>query len=56
MADGVAADEVADLFGEVLGVIAGALKRLGHEDDLQKPQRLKARLIVRACGMPEGIP
>jgi hypothetical protein len=35
VADGVAADEVADFFGEVLGVIAGALKRLRHEDDLQ---------------------
>ena len=35
MADGVAADEVADFFGEVFGVIAGALEGLGHEDDLQ---------------------
>jgi len=35
VADGVAADEVADFFGEVLGVVAGALKRLSHEDDLQ---------------------
>ena len=35
VADGVAADEVADFFGEILGVIAGALERLGHEDDLQ---------------------
>src|SRR5260370_15665445 len=35
MADGVAADYVADLFGEVFGVIACALERLSHEDDLQ---------------------
>ena len=35
VADGASADEVADFFGEVLGVIAGALERLGHEDDLQ---------------------
>jgi len=35
VADGVSADEVADFFGEIFGVIAGALKRLGHEDDLQ---------------------
>jgi hypothetical protein len=31
----MAADQVADLFGEVLGVISGALERLGHEDDLE---------------------
>jgi hypothetical protein len=35
VADGVSADEVADFFGEIFGVIAGALQRLGHEDDLQ---------------------
>ncbi len=35
VADGATADDVADFFGEVLGVIAGAFKRLGHEDDLQ---------------------
>jgi hypothetical protein len=35
VADGVAADEVADFFGEVFGVIAGAFEGLGHEDDLQ---------------------
>jgi len=35
VADGVSADEVADFFGEVFGVIAGALERLGHKDDLQ---------------------
>ena len=35
VADRVSAHEVADFFGEVLGVVAGALKRLGHEDDLQ---------------------
>ena len=35
MADGVSADEVADFLGEVLGMIAGAFERLGHEDDLQ---------------------
>jgi len=35
VADGVATDEVADLFSKILGVIAGALEGLGHEDDLQ---------------------
>lgn len=35
VADGMAADEVADFFGEILGVIAGTLERLGHEDDLE---------------------
>jgi hypothetical protein len=38
VADGASADEVADFFCEVLGVIAGALERLGHEDDLQAGQ------------------
>src|SRR5579863_10609345 len=35
VADGVSADEVADFFGKIFGVIAGALERLGHKDDLQ---------------------
>jgi hypothetical protein len=35
VADGVSADEVADFFGEILGVVAGALERLRHKDDLQ---------------------
>src|SRR5580692_7544326 len=35
VADGVATDEVADFLGEVFGVIASPLQRLGHEDDLQ---------------------
>ena len=35
VADGVSAHKVADLFSEILSVIAGALERLGHEDDLQ---------------------
>jgi hypothetical protein len=35
VADGVSADEVADFFGEIFGVIARAFERLGHEDDLQ---------------------
>ena len=35
VADGVSADEVADFFGEIFGVIAGAFEGLGHEDDLQ---------------------
>ena len=35
VADGMAADQVADFFRKVLGVIAGALERLGHEDNLQ---------------------
>src|SRR5450432_1626916 len=35
MADRASADEMADFFGEILGVVAGALERLRHEDDLQ---------------------
>jgi hypothetical protein len=35
VANGVAADKVANFFGEILGVVAGALQRLSHEDDLQ---------------------
>src|SRR5712671_1015669 len=35
VADSVAADEVANFFSEVLGVIAGALESLSHKDDLQ---------------------
>ena len=35
MADGASADKVADFFSEVLGMIAGALERLRHKDDLQ---------------------
>ena len=35
VADGVAADDVADFFGQVFGVITGALEGLSHEDDLQ---------------------
>jgi hypothetical protein len=35
VADGVSADDVADFFGEILGVVAGAFEGLGHEDDLQ---------------------
>src|SRR5215469_3950763 len=33
--DGASAHEVADLFGQVLGMISGAFERLSHEDDLQ---------------------
>src|SRR5712672_1199997 len=33
MADGFSADEVADFFGEIFGVVASAFERLGHEDD-----------------------
>ena len=35
VADGVAADYVADFFGQVFRVIAGAFEGLGHEDDLK---------------------
>lgn len=35
VADGASADKVADFFGEILGVVASALERLGHENDLQ---------------------
>ena len=35
VADGVSTDEVADFLGEIFGVIAGTLERLGHEDDLE---------------------
>jgi hypothetical protein len=34
VADGVSADDVADFFGEIFGVVAGAFERLRHEDDL----------------------
>src|SRR5579859_335092 len=45
MADGASADEVADFLGKILGVIAGALERLRHEDDLQ------AGLTVNVLGI-----
>jgi len=35
VADGAAADEMANLFSEILGMITGAFERLGHENDLQ---------------------
>ena len=35
MADGMTAHEVANFLGEILGVIAGTLKGLRHENDLQ---------------------
>src|SRR5690242_858128 len=35
MARGMAADQMADFFGEILGVISSAFQRLRHEDDLQ---------------------
>ncbi len=34
VADRMATDEVANFFGEIFGVIAGALERLRHKDDL----------------------
>jgi hypothetical protein len=45
MTDGASADEVANFFGEILGVVAGALQRLGHEDNL------KTRLQVQILGI-----
>lgn len=33
--NGASADEVADFFGEILGMVAGTLKRLRHKNDLQ---------------------
>ena len=35
VANASSADKVADFFGEVLGVVAGSLERLGHEDNLK---------------------
>src|ERR1700736_6621859 len=35
VANGVAADEVAHFLRQVLGVISGALERLGHKNNLQ---------------------
>ena len=35
VAGGASADEMAYLFSQILGMIAGALQGLGHEDDLQ---------------------
>ena len=34
VADGVAADEVTNLFGEVFGVVASTLQGLRHKNDL----------------------
>jgi len=48
VADGVAADQVADFFGKVLGVITGALERLGHKNDLQ------AGLVGKVFGILDG--
>jgi len=33
--DGMAADYVADFFGEIFGVVAGSFEGLSHEDDLE---------------------
>ena len=35
VAHSVSAHEMADFLGEILHMVTGALKRLGHEDDLQ---------------------
>ena len=35
MANGVSTYEMANLFREILGMVARALQRLGHENDLQ---------------------
>src|SRR6476469_5784922 len=35
VAGGTSADEVAYLFGQILGMVASALQRLRHKDDLQ---------------------
>src|ERR1700687_2923250 len=35
MSDAASADKMANFFGQVLGVVAGAFKRLRHEDNLQ---------------------
>jgi hypothetical protein len=35
VADRVSAHKMADLLGQVLGVVAGTLQRLSHENDLQ---------------------
>lgn len=45
VADGAPTDKVADFLGQVLGMIAGALERLGHEYDLQ------AGLAVNVLGI-----
>ena len=46
VADASSADEMADFFGEVLGVVAGALQRLRHEDDLQAGAALDVLWIL----------
>jgi len=48
VADGVAADEVTDFFGEVLGVVAGAFERLGpdHESEERGSTRLLAAALL----------
>jgi len=35
MAHGPAFDQMTNLFGEVLGVVAGAFQSLGHEEDFE---------------------
>src|ERR1044071_4813340 len=35
MANGVAANKVADFLGQIFGVVSGALEGLRHEDDLE---------------------
>src|ERR1017187_2471638 len=35
VADAASADKVANFFGQVLGMVAGAFERLRHEDNLQ---------------------
>jgi len=50
MPDGVAADKMADFFGEVFGVIAGSFQRLSHEYDFQAGM---ARYILRVLNVPK---
>src|SRR5258707_4662389 len=54
VANAASADKVADFFGQVLGVVAGAFERLRHEDyrseehtsELQSRQYLVCRLLL----------
>jgi len=46
VADGASADEVADFFGDVLGVVSGALQRLRHQQDVNAVWSGAARLVL----------
>ena len=50
VADRVSADHVANLFGEILGMVAGPFQRLRHKDDLQAGLALQ---VFRILNVPQ---